>query len=85
MIALLNRIDRLRESHKWLSVESATQMLCARYYMATRAEDLEGPEVQAAMEEFVNEIRLMDTDDLRLRVEEAEREIALENEIEDYE
>ena len=44
-------------------------MLVAKYFMLTRIEELEGVELHAAMEEFTNEVKIMDEKKLRAAVE----------------
>ena len=40
-------------------------MLIAKYFVLTRVEGLEGSELYAAMEEFTNEVRIIDPDILK--------------------
>ena len=61
-----SRIERLLEKHSWMTEEEASRLLVAKYYFLTRVEMMENsPEIQAAMEEYTNELIVTDPDDLR--------------------
>ena len=61
-----SRIERVLEQHPWMTEEEAGKLLVAKYYLLTRVEKMDSnPEVQAAMEEFTNELIVSNPDDLR--------------------
>ena len=61
-----SRLARLLEKHQWLEEEDARRLLVAKYYFLTSVEKMRNtPEIQAAMEEYTNELIVTDPDDLR--------------------
>ena len=65
MREVMNRLERLLNAHPWMDEEDARSMLVAKYFLLTKVGDKVGPNVNAAMEEFTNELIIMDEEKLR--------------------
>ena len=65
MREVMNRLERLLNAHPWMDEEDARSMLVAKYFLLTKVGDKVGANVNAAMEEFTNELIIMDEEKLR--------------------
>ena len=62
----MNRIDRILSAHHWMAEEDAAKFLTAKYYILTRTEGMDdSAEIQAAMDEFTNELIIKSEESLR--------------------
>lgn len=68
-----SRIDRLMSAFSWLKEEDARNVLMAKYFLLTRVQKLPSDEVNAAMEEFTNELVITDEEIFKGAVEFASR------------
>lgn len=74
MTQLLNRLERLQTAHTWMKEEDARAMLVAKYFLLTRVERTKScDELDAAMEEFTNELVITDENVLRGAIQFANR------------
>lgn len=74
MTQLLNRLERLQTAHTWMKEEDARAMLVAKYFLLTRVNKTDSSEeLNAAMEEFTNELVITDENVLRGAIQFANR------------
>ena len=71
MSQVLNRVERIQQRFPWIEEHDAHAMLVAKYFVFTRMQDLEGAELYAAMEEFVNELMITPDEKLREAIDSA--------------
>ena len=57
---ILNRLERVQKAHPWMKEEDITQLLVAKYFLLTKIDKKKSSEIQAAMEEFTNELVITD-------------------------